>query len=98
MRIHYTEWFNSGISQFKCLQYDSTWEFPNYKKCSSKNLSIDLLVKATHMVNLCILYLWKSLIISHFRPRSPDTFVGEIKRKNVAPEVHTPWCHPNIEP
>ena len=35
----------SGISQLKCLQYDCAREFPDYKKCSANNLSIDPLYK-----------------------------------------------------
>ena len=32
------------ISLFFCLQNEWAWEFPDYKKCSANNLSIDLLV------------------------------------------------------
>ena len=38
----------SGISQLKCLQYDCAREFPDYKKCSANDLSIDPLLSSSH--------------------------------------------------
>ena len=44
----YAVCLGSGISQLGCLRYDWAYEFPDYKKCSTNNLSIDILISNSH--------------------------------------------------
>ena len=70
----YAVWLGSGISQLKCLQYDWAWEFPDYKKFSAHNLSIDLPISNSHGPSMYTLSMDKSVTSNQATARLYITF------------------------
>ena len=67
-RIAYEVWLGSIISQLKCLQFELG--FPDYKKSSANNVSIDLIISNSHGPSMCIFYLWVKPCLFEHNPLS----------------------------
>ena len=50
-------WLGSGIFQLKCLQYDWARKFSDYKNCSAKKISFDLLISNSHGPSMYTLFM-----------------------------------------
>ena len=59
-------------SHLKCLQYDWVREFPDYKKCSAKNLSIDLLISNSHGPSTYTLSMHQTQEVKFFLEKKMD--------------------------
>ena len=54
-----SDWFGPEISLFQCLQYESALEFPDYKKSSANNLSINFIIRNLYDPNMySFIYVW----------------------------------------